>query len=62
MTRQEMIGTLNTLTFIKGKQYGRVKAQTCADGRPQKKFISNIESSSPTFRTESVLITPMIDA
>jgi hypothetical protein len=62
MTRQEIIGTLNTLTFIKRKRCGRVKARTCADGRPQRSLFQKWESSSPTVRTESVLITSLIDS
>jgi hypothetical protein len=62
MTRQEVIGTLNTLTFIKRKRCGRVKARTCADGRPQRSLFQKWESSSPTVRTESVLTTSIIDA
>jgi hypothetical protein len=62
MTRQEIIGTLNTLTFIKRKLCGRVKARTCADGRPQRNLYQKWEASSPTVRTESVLITAMVDA
>jgi hypothetical protein len=62
MTRQEIIGTLNALTFIERKRCGRVKARACADGRPQKNLFQKWESSSPTIRTESVLITSMIDA
>jgi hypothetical protein len=62
MTRQEIIGTLNTLTFIKRKRFGRVKARTCADGRPQRNLYQKWEASSPTLRTELVLITAMINA
>jgi hypothetical protein len=62
MTRQELIGTMNTLTFIKRKRCGRIKARICADGRPQKSLFQKWESSSPTARTESVLINSVIDA
>jgi hypothetical protein len=62
MTRQETIGTLNTLTFIKQKRRGRVKARTCAGGRPQRNLYQKWEASSHTVRTELVLITAMIDA
>jgi hypothetical protein len=62
MTRQEIIGTLYTLTFIKRKRCGRVKARTCADGRPQRNLYQKWEAFSPTVRTESVLITAMVDA
>jgi hypothetical protein len=59
MTRQVIIGTLNTLTFIERKRCGRIKARLSADRRPQK--FQKWESSS-TVRTESVLITSVIDA
>jgi hypothetical protein len=62
MTQQEIMGTLNTLTFIKIKRCGRIKARTCADRRLQRSLYQKWESSSPTVRTESVLLTPMIDA
>ena len=62
MTRQEVISTLNTLTFIKRKRCGRVKARTCADGRPQRILFQKWESSSPTVRTESVITTSVVDA
>jgi hypothetical protein len=62
MTQQEIMGTLNTLTIIKIKRCGRIKARTCADRRLQRSLYQKWESSSPTVRTESVLLTPMIDA
>jgi hypothetical protein len=36
LTRQELLGVLNTITFIKRKRCGHVKARTCADERPQR--------------------------
>jgi hypothetical protein len=39
-----------------------VKARTFANGRPQRNLYQKWEASSPTVRTESVLITAMIDA
>jgi hypothetical protein len=62
MTSQEIVGTLNSLTFIKIKRCGRIKARTCADRRPQKSLYQKWESSSLTVRTESVLLTSIIDA
>jgi hypothetical protein len=32
LTRQELLDVLNTITFIKRKRCGRIKARTCADG------------------------------
>jgi hypothetical protein len=56
------LGTLNTLTFIKRKRCGRIKARTCAHGRPQRDLYQKWEAYSPTVRTESVLFTSMLDA
>ena len=36
------------LMFLKQKQTGKVKAWGCADGRPQREYISKEDSSSPT--------------
>jgi hypothetical protein len=62
MTKQEIIGTLRTLAFIKRKRCGQIKARTCTDGRPQRILYQTWESLSPTVRTETVLITSMLDA
>ena len=62
LLKQEILGTLNTLTFIKKKRCGRIKARTCADGRPQRNLFQKWEASSPTIRTKSVLFTSMLDA
>jgi hypothetical protein len=58
LRKQELLGVLNTITFFKQKR----KAQTCADGRPQRKLYDKGKASSPTVRTESVLITSVVDA
>jgi hypothetical protein len=39
---------LNYLMFLKRKRCGKVKARGCADGRPQREYISKDESSLPT--------------
>jgi hypothetical protein len=62
LSKQDVLGTLNTLTFIKKKRCGRIKARTCADGRPQRNLYQKWEASSPTVRTELVLFTSMLDA
>ena len=36
------------LIFLKQKRTGKVKARGCADGRPQREYISKEDSSSPT--------------
>jgi hypothetical protein len=39
---------LSYLMFLKRKRDGSVKARGCADGRPQREYISKDDSSSPT--------------
>jgi hypothetical protein len=39
---------LNYLMFLKRKRCEKIKAQGCADGRPQREYISKDESSPPT--------------
>jgi hypothetical protein len=62
LSKQDVLGTLNTLTFIKRKRCGRIKVRTCADGRLQRDLYQKWESSSPTVRMELVLYTSMLDA
>jgi hypothetical protein len=62
MTQQEIFQVLNTIIFIKQKRCGRIKARECADGRPQQILYNKHDASSPTFKTESVLLTFVIDA
>jgi Reverse transcriptase (RNA-dependent DNA polymerase) len=53
---------LNSIIFIKQKRCGRIKARACADGRPQRALYEKSEASSPTVKTESVILTSVIDA
>jgi hypothetical protein len=62
LTQQELRGVLNSMTFIKQKRCAKIKARTCADGRPQRAIFEKWEAASPTVRTESVLLTSMVDA
>jgi hypothetical protein len=39
---------LNYLMFLKRKRCGKIKTRGCADGRPQREYITKDESSSPT--------------
>ena len=57
--RREALGYL---MFLKRKRCGTVKGRGCADGRPQRKYISKEESTSPTVSTEAVFLTAVIDA
>jgi hypothetical protein len=48
--------------FIKEKRCGTIKARGCADGRKQRLYNTKAETSSPTVRTESLLLSCVIDA
>jgi Reverse transcriptase (RNA-dependent DNA polymerase) len=62
LTKQEQLGVLWSIIFIKQKRCGHVKARVCADGQPQRYLYEKWEASSPTVKTESVLLTSVIDA
>jgi hypothetical protein len=48
--------------FLKEKRCGRIKGRGCADGRKQRLWKTKEETTSPTVRIESLLISCMIDA
>ena len=48
--------------FLKQKRNRSIKGRGCADGRPQRLYKSESETSFPTAATESVFITGLIDA
>jgi hypothetical protein len=62
LTNQELLRVLNSITFIKQKQCGKIKARTCDDGRPQQASFEKWEATSPTVQTESVLLTSVVDS
>jgi hypothetical protein len=53
---------LNYLMFLKRKRCGKIKARGCADGRPQREYISKDESSSPTVSIYALMTSCLIDA
>ena len=53
---------LSYLMFLKRKRNGKIKARGCADGRPQREFISKEESSSPTVSIYALMISCAMDA
>ena len=53
---------LGYLMFLKKKRNGIIKRRGCADGRPQRLYISKDETSSPTACIESIFLTAIIDA
>ena len=62
LTNQQLSHVLNSLMFVKKKRCGRFKARACADGRPQRVIYNKLDASSPTVKTESVILTSIIDA
>ena len=50
------------LMFLKRKRTGKIKGRGCADGRKQRDYIGKEESTSPTVKTEAVLLTAAVDA
>ena len=48
--------------FLKRKRTSDIKARGCANGRPQREFISKDESSSPTVSTYALFISCAMDA
>jgi hypothetical protein len=59
---QEVLNVLSSLMFIKEKSCGRFKARACADRRPQRLIYNNTDASFPTVKTESVILTSVIDS
>lgn len=53
---------LNYLMFLKRKRYGKIKARGCADGRPQREYISKDELSSPTVSNYALMCSCLMSA
>jgi hypothetical protein len=62
LTPEERKGALRYLMFLKEKRSGTIKARGCADGRPQRDYMSKKETSSPTVATEALILTCVVDA
>ena len=48
--------------FLKRKRFRKIKARGCADGRPQREYITKLESSSPCMKTYALFISCLVDA
>ena len=53
---------LGYLMFLKRKQSGKMKGSGCANGRPQREYITNDESSSPTLSFYALMGSCVMDA
>ena len=59
---EERNKVLRLITLIKEKRTGQIKGRACANGRPQRAYISREEATSPTVGLESLMLSLMIDA
>ena len=62
LTKEQKRQALRIIEIIKEKRDGMLKGRACADGRPQRKFVSKEESASPTVSLEGLMLSLMIDA
>jgi hypothetical protein len=62
LDEEEKKGALSSLIFLKEKQNGDVKAQSCANGSVQQNHVAEEEAAPPTVGLESVFATAAIDA
>ena len=53
---------LGYLMFLKRKRSGKMKGRGCADGRPQRDYITKEESSSPTVSLYALMGSCVMDA
>ena len=53
---------LSYLMYLKRKQNGLIKGRGCANGRPQRKYISKEESRSPTVSLYALMGSCVMDA
>jgi hypothetical protein len=62
ITRDIFKMSLGYLMFLKRKRCGKIKARGCADGRPQREYITKDQSSSPTVANNALFATCLVDA
>eukprot|EP00804_Cyclotella_cryptica_P008907 CCRYP_012017-RA/>CCRYP_012017-RA protein AED:0.23 eAED:0.23 QI:0/0/0/0.75/0.33/0.25/4/0/1155 len=62
LTREQKKEALESLIFLTKMRCGRVKARACANGSKQRSYIRKENAASPTFGTDSVFITSVIEA
>jgi hypothetical protein len=62
LTLDEKRKALGYLMFLKEKRCGTIKGRGCADGRKQRLYKTKEDTSSPTVRTESLMLSCVIDA
>ena len=50
------------LMFLRRKRCGKIKARGCADGRPQREYITKLESSSACVKSHALFRSCLVDA
>ena len=62
LTPDQKRNALRAVNLIKIKRCGKVKGRTCADGSPQRKYVSRDEDTSPTLSIEALMGLLLINA
>ena len=62
ITSDMMKMSLSYLVFLKRKRSLEVKARGCADRRPQREYITKIESSLPCVKTHALFLSCIVDS
>ena len=62
VTSDMMKMSLSYLMFLKRKRSLEVKARGCADGRPQREYITKIELSLPCVKTHTLFLSCIVDS
>ena len=61
ITHDMMKMSLVYLMFLKRKRAGQIKARGCADGKPQREYITKLESSSLCVKTHALFLSCIVD-
>ena len=62
LTRSQKKGALRAINPIKEKWSGKLKGRTCADGRPQRCYITKEDAPLPTIPLKALFTSLIIDA
>ena len=62
LSSEQRRDALRAIPLIKEKRNGTLKGRVCADGRPQRKWVSSEDSYSPTVSSESTMLSLAQDA
>jgi hypothetical protein len=62
LSPEERKGALRYLMSLKEKRCRKIKGRGCADGRPQRDYMSKEDNSLPTVATEALMLTSVIEA